>query len=275
MKFKIKLSKRAKIVGIIILLVIVAGASIYKYKTIKSNEAFEERIYTEALTKYNNKDYTGAIELLLQSNRDDSLALLNECYDIEYNKAIKLKESGHYDTAIDIFSSISEYKDSEEQISLCSASIRDEYIEKVGVLVYKINKYKELAISVCTIINSEWGKVANTESDPTLALNSINETWKSTIQQLSIGRDGLEKQVESLEVLDGSELVYNKLIEIYETYVEINDQSISPSGTYSNYYNNVSMLSKEFDSLLEEIYVMEPDIKEVVQRERSEAGDAQ
>lgn len=269
MKIGLKISKKGVIVGILVGVVVVGGISAYRYKVEQDKIKYEETVYTDALNKYNSKDYIGAIELLITSEKAESQALLEKCYNIEYSKAIQLKEEGAYEDAIEVFNNISEYKDSTEQIELCTISERDEYIEKVGILVYKINKYKELAMSVCTIIDSEWGKAENAETDPTLALNSINGTWASTLQQLSVGRDGLEKQVSSLEILDGSELIYNKLLELYEAYVKINDQSISPSGNHSNYKNSVEKLSNAFDSLLEEIYVLEADIKCVVEMQMS------
>lgn len=264
---KINIGKKTKVV---LVLVMVTGISLgsYGYYTIQQERiAYQNTIYNEALERFNSKDYIGAIDILENSTTLEGSELREKCYSIEYNKGIKYKEQKDYTSAIDTFNSIIDYKDSRNQIEICQTNIIDDYIEKVGILIYKIDKYKEISITLCTIIDSEWGKAVDTDTDPTLALTNIRNTWSELISKSEIGRAGLDKQVADIELIEGKDSLYDSLKELHRLYTEINEQSKTPTGSHSNYMNKVNKLSKEFDSLLADIYVIEPEIKNIVSYE--------
>lgn len=235
-----------------------------------------EALYIQATETFNNQNYEEAFNQFYEiQSYKDSKEMAESCMEAinegVYQKAMQLKEEGKYTEAIEELETISEYKDASNQITECEKTRRSLYIQHIGVEVYKINKYKELAVAMCDVIAKDWQAAINSGVDATVALQKTYTDWADNIRKLKIGSDGLKKQVEEIEELEGASEAYNKLNEIYSLYVKINEQALTPSGSYVDYSKKVADYSAEFDSLIERIYVIEPEVKTTVANEVQKA----
>lgn len=257
------------IIASILISAIFIGFSSYGY--IKNQEKLEV-IYIEASNTFNSKNYEEAYEQFYSLGdykdasemADSSLEAINNGV---YKEAMKLKEDGKYTEAIEKLEGIADYTDSQSQIEECKQIRRKLYIEHIGVEIYKINKYKELAVAMCDVVSKDWQAAINTGTDTTVALQKTYATWSDNTRKLNIGSEGLKKQVEEIEELEGASEAYSKMHEIYSLYVKINEQALAPTGSYVDYNKKIADYSGEFDALIERIYVVEPEIKAVVANE--------
>lgn len=92
-----------------------------------SEEMFVETRYQQAMNYYATQDYENAI-LILDEIADRKPLALNKGKEIKYEYAMLLENTGEYDRAIELFTSLSGYRDSENQIKMCRGPmIGDEF----------------------------------------------------------------------------------------------------------------------------------------------------
>lgn len=264
-------------IAIILGLVVFIGFSVYGYT---QKQAKLEVLYTQAIEAFNAKNYEEAFDMFydIQSYKDSKemaegcLEALNEGV---YQKAMQFKEEGKYTEAIEELETIADYKDASKQITDCEKTRRRLYIEHIGVEVYKINKYKELAVAMCDVVSKDWKIAIDSGVDATVELQKTYNNWADNVRKLNIGSEGLKKQVEEIEELEGASEAFNRLNEIYSLYVKINEQALTPSGSHIDYIKKVADYSSEFDSLIEKLYAIEPEVKTTVANEVQKALEAE
>lgn len=272
-------SKKKKAFRVVLVIIIIGLLGLSAYgNSMKQQEM--QKVYEQAQTQFNAGKLEEAYELYSSiSTYSDAAIKAAECItemnNIIYNEAMELKEAGEYDAAILKFGEILEFGDVVDQIDDCFKIKRELYIDKMGVLIYKINKYKELAAGMCDVVNSDWAKAQAENKDVTVALQETFKTWEKDIRQLNIGNNGLKSQVESLGKLESTQEIYEQFMSYFEIYEEIHKQAVEPSGDIKNYKERVSQHSKEFDSLLEKMYVTEPSLKQIINREIKAAEQAE
>lgn len=278
-KQKKPVTKKKKVIRALVLLVIIALGAIGVYNN-SINEKEMQAVYEQAQVQFEAGNFEEAYEIFNSiSSYSDAASRATECLteinNIVYNEAMNLKEAGEYDAAILKFGEIADFGDVANQIDDCYKIKRELYIDKMGVLIYKINKYKELAVGMCDVVNRDWNKAQQENKDVTVALQETFRTWEKDIRQLRIGNDGLKSQVESLGELETTEQVYDLFSYYFLVYEELHKQAVEPSGEIRNYKERVNQYSREFDSVLEKIYVTEPSIKAIVNREVKAAEKAE
>lgn len=265
--------KKAVVIILAILLAGLAGLGGYGYYL---GEQEMKAVYLEGIALMEKGQYEKAyktFENILNYSDASTLAVecLEEINNTAYNKAMILKEEEQYEAAIAAFEEIKDFGDSAAQIEDCNRIIRANYIDKMGVLLYKINKYKELAVGVSDVVFVDWKKAIKDNKDVTMALQETFKSRSSEIRSLNIGNEGLNKQVEALGTLESASDTYIMFMRCFEIYNKIHEQSVQPSGDVENYEQKMKENSKQFDSFVERLYVIEPSIKTVVARETKKA----
>ena len=276
-KQKKPLTKKGKIIRAVLIAVVLGLLGYSGYlNNIKNKEM--QTVYMQAQAQFDSGNYTEAYKSFssIPEFKDASEKAQQCAYTIHmgvYNEALKLKEEGLYDEAILKFGEITEFEDAQKQIVDCYETKREIYIDKMGVLIYKINRYKELASSMSDIVYRDWTKAIQSNRDITVSLQETYKTWDKDVRQLNIGNKGLTAQVEELgelaeaEQIKPTKAIYELFIQYFELYNEIHKQAVEPSGDIKNYKERIRQHSKEFDSILEKIYVTEPAIKTIIARE--------
>ena len=97
--------------------------------------------YTEAMSLYANEDWEQAIEIFTElGDYEDSQNMVLKCY---YYKAKELAENGDYENAIDIFTELGNYEDSQDMAKEC---LYNQAICLIGKKDYQgaINIYSKL-----------------------------------------------------------------------------------------------------------------------------------
>lgn len=245
------------------------GLSVYGYKV---RQDINEGIYQEANSLYADGRYDEAMEVYKSiKGYKDAEDKMGECmYEmnlIVYDMAMGLKEEGRYTEAIELLTEIADFDDSSEQIEECMDIRREEYIELIGDKVYKLNKYKELAVSLCTVISTEWNNAVLNGQDATVALQGVYSSQASNINTIKVANTGLEEQIGEIDILDDARDAYDMMISLYDIYKEISEQVLAPSGKNTDYMSMINGYSVEFDSLLSKLYTKETGVKEKVRLE--------
>lgn len=257
------------VVSIICALLIAGGATGYYFYNQKCNT-----IYSQACSLMDDKQYESAIGLFegIKSFKD-AKDKYDECqYNIDlakYNSAMELKNIRQYKEAAAIFDELGDFEDSRKQSIESLAIERSLYVKYLGTELYKINKYKELSMSVINIVSTNW-RVANASgADVTATLKQTYSDWGDTLKKLNDGYDGLRIQVNDISELESASEAYDKFMEIYKVYLEIHECAVAPSGELNDYIKNVNDYSQKFDKLVKELYTMENEIKQQVQEEEA------
>ncbi len=229
-------------------------------------ERHNRSIYETAKGYYDNEEYEEARDTFLQIvDYKDSSNMADICDEIIstgiYNDAMELRNSGKYMEAAELFQTIPYFKDAKSQSESCIAIKRSEYVQNIGLMVYKVNKYKELSMAMYDVIIGVWESVEDNGLDVTVELQKVYKEWESSVQQLKIGEDGLKKQIDPIEEQEDAKDAYIMLQKIYELYIKINDEVISPTGSLLDYKKKMIDYSKEFDSLLQKLFSMETGVK--------------
>ena len=133
--------------------------------------------------------------------------------------------------------------------------------------MYKLNKYKELAVSLCTVISTEWNNAVLNGQDATVALQGVYSSQASNINTIKVANTGLEEQIGEIDILDDARDAYDMMISLYDIYKEISEQVLAPSGKNTDYMSMINGYSVEFDSLLSKLYTKETGVKEKVRLE--------
>lgn len=270
-KKKKPLTKLGIALRIIIILLILAGIGFTIYGS-KVRWEKNEIVYQNAMECYESGDYSTAISMFKSiENHEDALdkiteveyAMNQEVYDL----AMSFKNDGEWDNAVEMFNEIVDFEDASAQIEDCRKLQRTEYIEYIGLEVYKLNKYKEMAISLCTKVDTAWSQAAKSGKDATVALQGLYQQNASTINTLKSAEKGLEEQITPIEQLEGAENAYEIIMSMYDTYKKIYSQAIAPTGTNEDYSRKWTDYSNEFDSQYYKLRTDEPEAAAIIDEE--------
>lgn len=267
-----KKKSKAKIIVIVLLLLAIGGGGAYymynKHQQELQLEQYNLSVYNEAIALRDSGRYAEAIEkfnsIAGYADAAEQAVDAQEMWNAEvYAQAMQLYEEQQFDKAAEMFNGLAEqeYSDSAQKAKLCIDTQRTLYIEKLGLMSYKINKYKELSNSLARIVIDTWNKAITSNGDAQKAIQELYKTREADIKKMKAGYDGLGKQIEPIVKLGGAEAAYESFQELYELYKSIHEGALDPSGEFADYKKKMVDYANEFDSLLQQMYVKEPELK--------------
>lgn len=270
-KAKKKLTKCKIALRIFIILLVIAGIGFSIYGSRVRWEE-DEIVYQNAMDCFESGDYATAISMFktIEGHEDASEKISEVEYTMNkevYDLAMSFKEAKEWDSAIELFNEIANFEDASTQIEECNSLRRTEYIEYIGLEVYKLNKYKEMAISLCTEVDTAWSKAVESGKDATVALQSLYKQNEATIKTLKSAEKGLDEQITPIETLEGAENAYEIIVSMYDTYKQIYSQAIAPTGTNEDYSRKWNDYSDEFDSMYYKLRTDEPEAAAIIDAE--------
>lgn len=270
-KVKKPLTKGRIALRVILVLIILAGIGFTIYGSRVRWEE-DEIVYQNALKCYADGDYTTAVSMLETiPNHEDALKKIEEVkYSMNkevYDLAMSFKDNKDWDSAIEMFEEISGFEDADEQIANCQALRRTEYVEYIGLETYKLNKYKEMAISLCTKVDTAWKSAKDSGKDATMALQNLYKQNSSTINSLKSAEKGLEEQITPIEPLEGADGAYELIMDMYDIYKQIYEQAIAPTGSNEDYSRKWTDYSNDFDSKYYKLRTDEPEAAGIIDKE--------
>lgn len=268
-------SKKKKAAIIVASLAVLGGAGFGGYTYYQNKlelEQYNQTVYSEAISLVESGRYSEAIEKFNSiPNYSDSLAQAEDAqerWDAEvYAEALEKYENNEFEQAIEMFNSLAEreYMDSADKVKQCVDTQRYLYIQNLGKMSYKVNKYKELSASLGRMVIDTWKKAEDSgksQAQIKADLEALYKTREQDIKKMKIGHDGLDAQISPITKLGGAEEAYDNFQKLYQIYLDTYESVLKPSGEFGDYKKKLTDYSNEFDSLLQKMFVNEPGIKQ-------------
>lgn len=184
-----------------------------------------------------------------------------------YNEGVLLIEEKKYLEAKELFNNISNYKDASEQAINADIQAEKEYAAKFSETAAQI-KLQTLLIQVrCYLISEEWRNAIDSKRDKDFneEIQKLLRKWEdsgSTLEMKDL-KNEIDSQMKNLKnPVVGYEDPYEFLLEMYGIYVQLYEQSISPSGSLLTYNKDINSKSSDFEKVYNQITVILPEIIE-------------
>ena len=240
--------------------VLVTGLCIYKH-----NEKMEKAgvQYKEALSLIEAKKYEEAKSILSTIEYyDNSTSMINICdeeiYKRELAKADELYKEGKLMEASQVYSEIGENLKADEMMAL----ERKLYIEDLSFKLYKLNRSKEISCTVGDVMYKNWIKADLLGTNATTEIDTeLRGTYAKEYAELESGREEVRALMKEIGELAGAEEAHNLMLDIHEVYEKIQALLTNLSGTPYEFTTSLSDYSKEFDVLVEKLFIVEKDMR--------------
>lgn len=148
------------------------------------------------------KHFRGLIAILLCLS-------LTGCKSSDYKKAISLEEAGDYSAALEIYESISDYKDSADHITLCEVMISaiDKY-EAAKIIAKEKNTVLDAEISDAEAVIAEGKKALDDTLIPALeTVISEAKAKKASIPEMPSTSDEINSVTDKLSAINYDEMI--------------------------------------------------------------------
>lgn len=184
-----------------------------------------------------------------------------------YNDGVLLIEEKRYLEAKELFNNISDYKDASEQAINADIQAEIEYATKFSETAAQI-KLQTLLIQVrCYLISEEWRNAIDSKRDKDFneEIQKLLRKWEDSgsTQEMKDLKNEIDSQMKNLKnPVGGYEDPYEFVLEMYGIYIQLYEQSISPSGSLLTYNKDINLKSSEFEKVYNQITVILPEIIE-------------
>lgn len=161
-----------------------------------------------------------------------------------YNSAEELLNNGNYGEAIEAFNSLGDYKDAKEK----AIKAYGENFNQTAALIYANNLLSQLK---CYYISEIWSlAIKDKWKDFSTEVNKLIKRWDENALTASAeeSKSSIDEKMIALQnpVHDYVE-AHKLLIEMYGLYVQMYEQSKSPTGSLLTYNSAIKNIASDFE----------------------------